>query len=148
MPTFSHIANGTKTVFKCQSSALPKFVRVAGVVVTPQSTNATSVTFASPPNAGATVEIMYGPDHPVVNLFVVGTAGPNDASTGVGSSSGKYMEPQAEALGIRGSNPAEYLAPPVVRYHGDLAENVTFTLDPAWAEVDVMNDGRVIASRR
>ena len=61
MPTFVHTADGSKTVFKCVSSAQPKTARINGAIVTPLGTSANSVTFAAPPAANSIVEIIYGP---------------------------------------------------------------------------------------
>lgn len=53
---------GTKTVYQTPASPLTKFAKVATVLTALASQNETSVTFASPPAAGASVEISYGAD--------------------------------------------------------------------------------------
>ena len=144
MPTFVHTANGSKTVFKCLSSALPKSVRVDGIVVVPSATSATSVTLATAPLAGVTVEVMYGETRTVVN-HSPGT--PPHQAGGAGRTPGGPM-------GVLGYYPlptvintAKSIAPPIISYRGDTAENVVFTLDPNAAEVAVFSDGRIVSSR-
>jgi hypothetical protein len=143
MPTFVHTANGSKTVFKCLSSALPKFVRVDGKVTAPQSSNANSVTFAVAPQAGLTVEIMYGAIRTVVDL----APGMPPIDTWV-----KSPPPMSHydrfPLPTVAVNTAQSIAPPVVIYRDSGAENVVFVLDPEAGEVDVLGDGRITSSRR
>ena len=147
MPTFVQMANGSKTVFKCLSSALPKFVRVGGVVTTPLSSNATSVTFATAPRSGFSVEVMYGAISAVVDQ--------SPGSVVTPPLSGGAGETYGGPLNVRGNYPlptvfnsAQSIAPPVVNYLDDTAENVTFTLDPRAASVDVFGDGRVVTAIR
>lgn len=144
MPTFVHIANGSKTTFKCLTSALPKRVRVDGIVVIPQSSTATSVTFAAPPLAGVTVEVMYGEIRAVVARSP-GTPPAQAGGAGVtlGGGLGVYgFHPTATVV-----NTAESIAPPVISFRDGTAENVVFTLDPQATEIDVWGDGRIAASR-
>lgn len=147
MPTFVQTADGVRTVFKCLTSALPKFARVQGKVVTPQSTNATSVTFATPPPAGVAVEIMYGEIRTVVDASPgsvstppnSGGAGETLGGAGIGAY-GNYPLPSV-------FNTAESIAPPVINYVGSTDQDVVFILDPNAAVVTVRN-GTVLSTRR
>lgn len=147
MPTFVQIANGSKTVFKCLPSALPKFVRVGGVVTAPQSSNTTSVTFATAPLRGFSVEVIYGAISAVVD------ESPGSVITPPGSNG--QGETYGGPLNVRGNYPlptvynsAKSIAPPVVNYRDDTAENVVFTLEPNAASVDVFGDGRILTAVR
>jgi len=139
-----HTADGTKTVFKCLSSELPKSVRVDGIVVEPLSSDETSVTFADPPLRGVSVEIMYDE----IRTDVDRTPGtPPTQAGGAGLTLGG-------TLGVYGYYPlptevntAESIAPPVIELRDEGAEDVVFTLDPEATQVEVFADGRVLSSR-
>lgn len=120
MPTFVHLADGTKTVFNCTSSALAKTVRVNGAIVTPFATANGSATLTTPPVRGATVEIFYGPLNGADPTIALGSNG--------------YV-PMAVENGFRP------VITPVVRYLGAGADAGVFALDPNALKVDVHMDG-------
>lgn len=62
MKSVSDRGDAIRTVFLCPATPLTKFAKVNGVLAALTSQDATSVTFAAPPAALATVEIFYGND--------------------------------------------------------------------------------------
>jgi hypothetical protein len=119
MPTFVHLADGTKTVFNCATSAFAKTVRVNGAVVVPQATANGNVTFAAAPVRGAVVEIFYAPLNGADPTLPLGNA--------------NYV-PMAVECGYKP------VITPVVRYSGLNADAAVFTLDPLAKAVEVRVD--------
>ena len=62
MKLYSEVSPGIKLVYACPASTKNKFAKVAGVLTSLASQSEASVTFASAPAFGATVDIYYGPD--------------------------------------------------------------------------------------
>lgn len=116
MPTFTYIADGSKTVFNFPSSALAKTVRVNGVAVTPTGTTNTTATLSPAPASGATVEVFYGPLN--------------------------GADPLTVPLALQqGYTP---VITPVVRFWGPNADSVAFTLDMTAQVVDIYGTVRPI----
>ena len=62
MKIYSDTSPGLRTVYPCPASTRNKFAKVAGTLTALASQTEVSVTFASAPAAGATVDIFHGPD--------------------------------------------------------------------------------------
>ena len=62
MKVYSDTSMGVQTTFSCPPSPITKFVKVNGVLSALSSQNEVSVTLASAPVKGASVDIYYGAD--------------------------------------------------------------------------------------
>ena len=62
MKAHSDVSQGGKTVYACPASPLTKFARVNTVLAPLTAQTEVSVTFATAPAAGTSVDIFYGPE--------------------------------------------------------------------------------------
>ena len=62
MKISSEVSNGVKTTYVCPPAPLNRFAKVAGVLTPLTTQDGLTVTFGSPPAAGAQVDICYGND--------------------------------------------------------------------------------------